>query len=171
MPRYVTTGSTPARSPSPVRLRRHRQGLHQPRCHRFRSVCRRQGLGTYSAAVGLINRSSARVCQVRHEHAPTTARASGCRCVAPSGRSIAAFGPRCRLPTCLLRHVRCWWFSCCCTNSRPAAAPSHRAVASLHTVIVVTSRGHRWLPPCHLPRHGLSPSAHGLLQPRCPIGP
>jgi hypothetical protein len=43
------------------------------------------------------------------EHAPTTVRASSCRCVAPLGRSVAAFGPRCRLPTCLLRRVHRWW--------------------------------------------------------------
>jgi hypothetical protein len=54
-----------ARSPSPVRLRRHRQGLHRQRHHVFRSVYRRQGLDAYSAAVGLINRSGEHLRQVR----------------------------------------------------------------------------------------------------------
>jgi hypothetical protein len=34
--------------------------------------------------------------------------------------------------------------------------------SSLHAVIAVTSRGRRWLPPRHLPRRGLLPSAHGI---------
>jgi hypothetical protein len=48
----------------PVHLRRHRRGLHRQRRHRFRSVCRRLGLGVYNATVSLINRSDARLRQV-----------------------------------------------------------------------------------------------------------
>jgi hypothetical protein len=115
-----------------------------------------------STAVGLINRSGARLRRVRPRAHVFHRSSIGLRCVAPSGRSVAAFGRRRRLPTCLLRHVRCWWFSRRCIDSRPAATPSHRVVASLHTVIAVTSRGRRWLLPRHLPRRGMSPSAHGL---------
>jgi hypothetical protein len=115
-------------------------------------MCRRPGLGAYCAAVGLINRFCTRLCQVRPRACATTVRASGCRCVAPLGRSVATFGPRRRLPTCLLWHVRRRWFSHRCTDSRPAAALSHRNVASLHAIIAVTSHGRRRLPPHCRPR-------------------
>jgi hypothetical protein len=68
------------------------------------------------------------------EHVPTTMLASGYRCVAPSGRSAAALGPSRRLPMHLPRHARLLC-SHCCIDSRLAATPPLRGVASLHAVI------------------------------------
>jgi hypothetical protein len=99
------------------------------------------------------------------EHAPTTIRASGYRNVATSGCSAATFGPSRRLPTCLSRHVRCWW-SRRCTDSRPTATSPLRGVASLHAVIFVVPAHRRpRLLPRRLPRRGSPTSAHGLLTP------
>jgi hypothetical protein len=63
------------------------------------------------------------------EHAPTADGASGGRCVAPSGRSAAAYGPSHRLPMRLPRRIRSWW-SHRCIDSRPAATLPLRGVAS-----------------------------------------
>jgi hypothetical protein len=63
------------------------------------------------------------------EHAPTADRALGCRCVAPSGRSAAAYGPSHRLPTRLPRRIRSCW-SRRCIDSCPAAMLPLRGVAS-----------------------------------------
>jgi hypothetical protein len=52
-----------ARSPSPVRLRRHRPGLHRQCRHQFQSARRRPRHGMSCASIGLINRSSARLHQ------------------------------------------------------------------------------------------------------------
>jgi hypothetical protein len=81
------------------------------------------------AFVGLINRPSRIAIKHVPEHAPTADQASGCRCVAPSGRSAAAYGPSRRLQTCLPRRVSSWW-SCRYIGSPPAATLPLRGVAS-----------------------------------------
>jgi hypothetical protein len=81
------------------------------------------------AFVGLINRPSRIAAKHVPEHAATADQASGCRCVAPSGRSATAYDPSCRLPTRLPRHVSSWW-SRRCIDSCPAAMLPLWGVAS-----------------------------------------
>jgi hypothetical protein len=129
-------------------------------------LCRHQGLGAYSAAIGLINRSSARLHQVRPRVRAYHC-SSGLPLRRPFGPHRRCLWPRRWLPRCLLSHVRHWWFSHRCTDSRPAAAPSHRAVASLHVVIAITSHGCRRpvVPPWSLSHHRVLPRLIGALPP------
>jgi hypothetical protein len=110
-------------SPSPVYLRRHRPGLHRQRRHQLRSAHPRPRHGVSCASIGLINRSSARLCQSRPRVRAYRRSSIGLPLHRP-------FGPqRRRLPTRLPRRV-CRWWPRRCTNSRPAATPLLRGVAS-----------------------------------------
>jgi hypothetical protein len=98
--------------------------------------------------IGLI--SPSRVCRAMPvpEHAPVTNRASGCRCIATSGRSAAAIGPSCCFLTCHPMLVSRWWFSChrllTCLPRRwsLAVAPTRALWLRCPFRCSVTARGH-----------------------------
>jgi hypothetical protein len=120
------------------------------------SICAPSSMhGVYYAAVGLINRSGARLRQARPRarvyHRPSI------------GLLLhRSFGPQRRRlwskpPASNARRVRCWW-SCRCIYSRP--------VALLPAVIfAIPVHRHPRLQPRRLPRCRSPTSAHGLRQP------
>ena len=151
-----------ARSPSPVRLRRHRPGLHRQRRHRPRSARRRPRHGATSAFVGLINRPRARLRQA-HPGARAYHRSSiGLplrRPIGPQRRRLWSTLPASNAPSWRLR--RRWPPVAAPTRACSYAAPRAWRRCTRSPSSSPRAR-HSQLLPRHLPWRGSPTSAHGL---------
>ena len=152
-----------AQSSSPVRLRRHRPGLHRQRRHQLRSARRRPRHGASCASVGLINRSAHIAAKHIPEHAPITDQAKAVA-APPLQATRRRLGP----PSGLERAFPGAYVA-------GGLKPLHRLAYCSYVVPSDRSAATRGL-PCHphaptsqattalFPRRGSPPSAHGLRQ-------